>query len=162
MGVSPPPPPPPSPEDGRRSSFRNVVFSRFYNTGRWTKSKKPSNSECYTTSSEPFRLSLYRSFRDGTCRHTDRQTRYAFAFILLSLCKERMQILCSFISILLIFHCISLDYSTLNIIQSIWGSKIMKGSVPNYRPIWTVPHAGLKYLHGSVFPVAIIVKPNHV
>jgi hypothetical protein len=28
-------------EDGNRSSFRNVVFSSFYNTGRWTKSKKP-------------------------------------------------------------------------------------------------------------------------
>jgi hypothetical protein len=31
----------PSPENGNRSSFRNVVFSSFYNTGRWTKSKNP-------------------------------------------------------------------------------------------------------------------------
>jgi hypothetical protein len=30
-----------SPEDGNRSSFRNVVFSIFYNTGRWKKSKNP-------------------------------------------------------------------------------------------------------------------------
>jgi hypothetical protein len=28
-----------SPEDGNRSSFRNVVFSSFYNTGRWAKSE---------------------------------------------------------------------------------------------------------------------------
>jgi hypothetical protein len=32
---------PPSPEDGNRPSFRNVVFSSFWNTGRWTKSKNP-------------------------------------------------------------------------------------------------------------------------
>jgi hypothetical protein len=31
----------PSPEDGNRSSFRNVVFSGFYNTGQWTTSKTP-------------------------------------------------------------------------------------------------------------------------
>jgi hypothetical protein len=30
---------PHSPEEGNRSSSRNVVFSGFYNTGRWTKSK---------------------------------------------------------------------------------------------------------------------------
>jgi hypothetical protein len=30
---------PPSPEDGNRSSFRNVVFSCLWNSGRWTKSK---------------------------------------------------------------------------------------------------------------------------
>jgi hypothetical protein len=29
---------PTSPEDGNRSSFRNAVFSSFYNTGRCTKS----------------------------------------------------------------------------------------------------------------------------
>jgi hypothetical protein len=28
-----------SPEDANRSSFRKVVFSRFFNTGRWIKSK---------------------------------------------------------------------------------------------------------------------------
>jgi hypothetical protein len=32
---------PPSPEDGNRSSFRNVVFYSFQNTGHWTKSKNP-------------------------------------------------------------------------------------------------------------------------
>jgi hypothetical protein len=31
----------PSPEDGNRSSFRNVVFSIQYNTGRWKKFKNP-------------------------------------------------------------------------------------------------------------------------
>jgi hypothetical protein len=30
-----------SPEDGNISSFRNVVFSCFYNTRRWTQSKNP-------------------------------------------------------------------------------------------------------------------------
>jgi hypothetical protein len=32
----------PSPEDGNRSGFRNVVFSSFYNTGRWTNFKTPT------------------------------------------------------------------------------------------------------------------------
>jgi hypothetical protein len=36
VGVFPPPP-----DDGNRSSFRNVVFSSFYSTGRWKKSKNP-------------------------------------------------------------------------------------------------------------------------
>jgi hypothetical protein len=44
---------PPSPEDGSRSSFRNVVFSRIPDDG---KVPKPSNSVCYTPSSEPFRI----------------------------------------------------------------------------------------------------------
>jgi hypothetical protein len=35
VGVSP------SSEDGNRSSFQNAVFSSFWNTGRWTKSKNP-------------------------------------------------------------------------------------------------------------------------
>jgi hypothetical protein len=35
VGVSP------SPEDGNRSSFRNLVFSSFYYTARWTESKSP-------------------------------------------------------------------------------------------------------------------------
>jgi hypothetical protein len=34
-------PPPTSPEGGKRSSFRNTVFSSFQNTGRWTKSENP-------------------------------------------------------------------------------------------------------------------------
>jgi hypothetical protein len=29
----------PSPEDRKISSFRNAMFSRFQNTGRWTNSK---------------------------------------------------------------------------------------------------------------------------
>jgi hypothetical protein len=32
---------PHSPEEGNRSRFRNVGFSSFSNTGRWTKSKSP-------------------------------------------------------------------------------------------------------------------------
>jgi hypothetical protein len=28
-------------EDGNRSSFRNIVFSILYNTGRWKKSRNP-------------------------------------------------------------------------------------------------------------------------
>jgi hypothetical protein len=44
---------PPSPEDGNRSRFRNVVSYCIYNSGRWT---KPSDSECYTPPSEPFRF----------------------------------------------------------------------------------------------------------
>jgi hypothetical protein len=45
--------PPPTPDNGNRSSVRNVVF--FANTGRWTESKKLSNPKCYTSpSSEPF------------------------------------------------------------------------------------------------------------
>jgi hypothetical protein len=32
---------PPKPEDGNKSSFRNVVFSVPYNTGQWRKSKNP-------------------------------------------------------------------------------------------------------------------------
>jgi hypothetical protein len=45
--------PPPSPEDGNRSSFRNVVLSRIPDDG---KVQKPSNSVCYTPSSEPFTI----------------------------------------------------------------------------------------------------------
>jgi hypothetical protein len=51
---------PPSPEDGNRSSFRNVVFlsSNSLESGRWTKSEKPINSVCYTPSSEPYGIYL--------------------------------------------------------------------------------------------------------
>jgi hypothetical protein len=35
---------PHSPEDGNRSSFRNIVFSSLYNTGRWKRSKNPGLS----------------------------------------------------------------------------------------------------------------------
>jgi hypothetical protein len=31
----------PSPEEGKRSSFRNVVIPSIYNSGRWTKSRNP-------------------------------------------------------------------------------------------------------------------------
>jgi hypothetical protein len=50
----------PSPEDGNRSNFRNAVFS--VRLGFWTMNKihKPSDSECYTTSSEHFRC--YRMY----------------------------------------------------------------------------------------------------
>jgi hypothetical protein len=37
-----------------RSSFRNVVFSRFLEYQTMDKAEIPSNSECYTTSSGPF------------------------------------------------------------------------------------------------------------
>jgi hypothetical protein len=49
-----------SPEDGNRSSFRNVVFSSLWNTGRWKSPKKNSNPVCYTPSSEPFRIYQHR------------------------------------------------------------------------------------------------------
>jgi hypothetical protein len=31
----------PSPEDGNRSSFQNVVFLSYLESGQWTKSKNP-------------------------------------------------------------------------------------------------------------------------
>jgi hypothetical protein len=37
-----------SPEDGNRFSFRNLVFSSFYNTGQWIKATKPVYSEKYS------------------------------------------------------------------------------------------------------------------
>jgi hypothetical protein len=40
--------PPNTPEDGNRSSFRNVVFYSSYNTGRWKKSKNPVILKWYT------------------------------------------------------------------------------------------------------------------
>jgi hypothetical protein len=46
---------PPSPEDGNRSSFRNVVFLLPV-TPDDGKSTETSNSMCYTSSSEPFKI----------------------------------------------------------------------------------------------------------
>jgi hypothetical protein len=50
----------PSPEDGNKSSFRNVVFflSLFFNTRTMDKVRKPSISESYTPSSESYSNSL--------------------------------------------------------------------------------------------------------
>jgi hypothetical protein len=38
----------PSPEDGDRSSFRNVVFSRYLEFRTMDEAHKPSDSECST------------------------------------------------------------------------------------------------------------------
>jgi hypothetical protein len=47
----------PSPEDGNRSSFRNVVFFCFFLEYRtMNKVQKPSSPECYIPSSEPFKV----------------------------------------------------------------------------------------------------------
>jgi hypothetical protein len=45
-----------SPEDGNRSSFRNVVFYSYLEFRTMDKAHKLSNSECYTQLSEPFKL----------------------------------------------------------------------------------------------------------
>jgi hypothetical protein len=55
----------PSPEDGNRSSFRNVVFSCTWNTGRWTKSRNPLilsvvHHRQNTSDSTPVQQSGYR------------------------------------------------------------------------------------------------------
>jgi hypothetical protein len=50
----------PSPEDGNRSSFRNVVFSSLYNTGRWKKSKNlVFLNNIYYRNNDPFCVSRY-------------------------------------------------------------------------------------------------------
>jgi hypothetical protein len=47
----------PSPEDGNRSSFRNVVFPSIYNSGRRTKSRNPVNpNETPSVYTKYFRL----------------------------------------------------------------------------------------------------------
>jgi hypothetical protein len=46
----------PSPVDGKRSSFRNVVFSSRLEFWRMNKVRETSNSECYRPSSERFRF----------------------------------------------------------------------------------------------------------
>jgi hypothetical protein len=45
-----------SPEDGIKSNFRNIVFSSCLEFPAMDKVHKPSDSECYTPSSEPFRF----------------------------------------------------------------------------------------------------------
>jgi hypothetical protein len=49
-----------SPEDGNRSNFRNFVFSSYLRFREMDKGHKPSNSECYTPSSEPLRFYSHR------------------------------------------------------------------------------------------------------
>jgi hypothetical protein len=51
----------PSPEDGDRSSFRNVVFPIYLELWTMGKVHKSSDSECYTQSSEPFNSTTYES-----------------------------------------------------------------------------------------------------
>jgi hypothetical protein len=47
------------PEDGNRSSFRNVVFYLlFFRIRTMDEVRKPINSVCYTPSSEPYRTYL--------------------------------------------------------------------------------------------------------
>jgi hypothetical protein len=46
----------PSSEDGKRFSFPNSFFSSFLEYRTMNRVEKPSNSECYTSSSEPFRI----------------------------------------------------------------------------------------------------------
>jgi hypothetical protein len=46
----------PWPEDGDRSSFRNVVFSSYLEFWTIDKAHKSGDSECYTSSSEHFRF----------------------------------------------------------------------------------------------------------
>jgi hypothetical protein len=44
------------PEDGNRCSFQNDVFSSYLEIQALDKVNKPSDSECYTPSSEKFRF----------------------------------------------------------------------------------------------------------
>jgi hypothetical protein len=48
----------PSPEHPNRTSFGNVVFSSYLEFGMIGKVPKPSDSECYAPSPEPFRFYL--------------------------------------------------------------------------------------------------------
>jgi hypothetical protein len=47
-----------SPEDENRPMFQNVVFSSYLEKRTMDKFHKPNDSECYSPSSEPFRLFL--------------------------------------------------------------------------------------------------------
>jgi hypothetical protein len=49
------------PDDGKRSSFRNVVFSGCLEFRTMDKVYKLSDSECYAPSSEPVRIYRYVS-----------------------------------------------------------------------------------------------------
>jgi hypothetical protein len=57
---------PPSPEDEKRSSFRNVVFA-LPRTRTMEKVQQPSNSVCYTPSSESFKIT-YEAFSSKSWR----------------------------------------------------------------------------------------------
>jgi hypothetical protein len=48
----------PSPEDVNRSSFRNIEFFNYLEFRTMDKVQKPSDSECYAPSSEPFKIYL--------------------------------------------------------------------------------------------------------
>jgi hypothetical protein len=49
----------PLPEDENRSGFLNVMFSGNLEFRTMDKAKKPSDSECCTPSSEPFRIEMF-------------------------------------------------------------------------------------------------------
>jgi hypothetical protein len=53
-----------SPEDGNRSRFPNVVFTSYIEFRTIDRIQKTSNSECYSLSSEPFRVFLYACICD--------------------------------------------------------------------------------------------------
>jgi hypothetical protein len=55
---------PPLADDGKGSSFRNVVFSSFLEYRTMDKVRKLSNSECHTPSSEPFRVYPMKAIRN--------------------------------------------------------------------------------------------------
>jgi hypothetical protein len=48
----------PPPENGKRCSFRNIVFSSYFEFRAMGKVKKPSGSECYTPSRDHFRFHI--------------------------------------------------------------------------------------------------------
>jgi Ulp1 family protease len=50
-----------SPEDRNRSDFQNVVVSSCLELRTVGNAQKPTDSECYTPSSEPFRIPLKMS-----------------------------------------------------------------------------------------------------
>jgi hypothetical protein len=58
----------PVPEDGNRSSFRNVVLSSIQNSGRWTTSRNAACLSCFWHASTSIRGRLFMSawIRDGS------------------------------------------------------------------------------------------------
>jgi hypothetical protein len=67
-----------SPGDGNRSSFWNTAFSSFLEYQMMDKVQKPSYSECYTTSSEPFRIYFFFSYFSFFFRSPLKYSTYAF------------------------------------------------------------------------------------
>jgi hypothetical protein len=58
----------PSPEDGNRSSVRNVLFSSYLEFRPMPKVQEPSNSACFTPTLEPFWFhgpAIQKTFQDG-------------------------------------------------------------------------------------------------